>query len=147
MAYLTYFDLVESLIVSSYGGAQDAEQRDIRTAIHRAYDELTTIRDWSYYHVHGRVVLQGTYEAGTVTVGQSDVYGSGAAWNTVNDLVDLPKHFTLRIGDRNYPLDGYVGANELRIAEENIALNHGPGAPYTLFRSIYPLPEDFRNLD
>jgi hypothetical protein len=147
MAYLTFFDLVESLIVSSYGGAQDAEQRDIRTAIHRAYDELTTIRDWSYYHVHGRVVLQGTYEAGTVTVGQSDVYGSGTAWNTVSGLTVLPKHFTLRIGDRNYPIAEYVGVGELRIAEENIPFNHGPGAPYTLFRSIYPLPEDFRNLD
>lgn len=147
MAYLTYFDLVESLIVSSYGGAQDAEQRDIRTAIHRAYDELTTIRDWAYYHVHGRVVLQGTYNTGTVTVGQADVYGAGTAWNTVNELTILPKHFTLRIGDRNYPVAEYVGSTALRIGLENVAIDHGPGAPYTLFRSIYPLPDDFRNLD
>ncbi len=33
MAYQTYFDLVESLIVSSFGGPQDAEQRDIRSAM------------------------------------------------------------------------------------------------------------------
>ena len=47
MPYQTYFDLVESLIVSSYGGAQDAEQRDIRTAVQRAYQELGWIWDVS----------------------------------------------------------------------------------------------------
>lgn len=146
MAYLTYNDLVESLIVSSYGGAQDAEQRDIRTAIHRAYDELTTIRDWAYYHVHGRVVLQGTYGTGTVELpGTGEAYGSGTTWSGVAGLATHPQHFTLRVGDRNYPVASFVDGTELAVADNGLVV--AAGASYTLFRSIYPLPDDFRNLD
>lgn len=42
---LTYFDVVEHLITASFGGPQDAEQRDIRTAVQRAYDEVISIKD------------------------------------------------------------------------------------------------------
>jgi len=146
MAYLTYNDLVESLIVSSYGGAQDAEQRDIRTAIHRAYDEMTTIRDWAYYHVHGRVVLQGTYSTGTVALpGSGEVYGDGTTWSGIPGMQLYPRHFTLRVGDRNYPVGSYSDDTELTVADNGLAVP--AGSPYTLFRSIYPLPSDFRNLD
>jgi hypothetical protein len=145
MAYTTYFDLVESLIVSSYGGPQDAEQRDIRTAIHRAYDELTTIRDWAYYHVHGRVVLQAPYSTGTAEFDDTGLTdGVGTAWNVVNGLAAYPRHFTLRVADRNYPVTSYVSATQLLI--DSGGFTSPPGA-YTLFRSIYPLPADFRNMD
>lgn len=146
MGYMTYFDLVESLIVSSYGGAQDAEQRDIRTAIHRAYDELTTIRDWAYYHVHGRVMLQGTYSAGLITASQGAVDGTGAVWSTIPDFPTRPRDFTLRVGDRNYPIDSYTSSSAFGLGESDYALVV-TDSPYTIFRSIYPLPDDFRNLD
>jgi hypothetical protein len=145
MAYLTYFDLVESLIVSSYGGPQDAEQRDIRTAIHRAYDELTTIRDWAYYHVHGRVALQAPYSTGTAEFDDAGILdGTGTNWQNVPGLPSNPKHFTLRVADRNYPVTSYVSATQLLIDSGGFA---SPAGAYTLFRSIYPLPSDFRNMD
>lgn len=146
MPYLTYFDLAESLIVSSYGGPQDAEQRDIRTAIHRAYDEVTTIRDWAYYHVHGRVILQAPYSTGTVVVADSgEAFGSGTNWASVAGLIQFPQHFTLRVADRNYPVQSYGDATELGVTVGGPAV--AVEASYTLFRSIYPLPADFRNLD
>lgn len=146
MAYLTFFDQVESLIVSSYGGPQDAEQRDIRTAIHRAYDELTTIRDWAYYHVQGRVVLQGTYSTGTVEMpGTGEVFGTGTTWSGVTGLAAYPQHFTLRVADRNYQLLTYADDGEVTVASDGLSV--AAGSSYTLFRSIYPLPSDFRNLD
>ena len=36
---LTYYDAVEHLITCSYGGPQDAEQSDIRSAVQRSYSE------------------------------------------------------------------------------------------------------------
>lgn len=144
MGFLTYFDLVESLIVSSYGGPQDAEQRDIRTAIHRAYDELTTIRDWAYYHVYGRVNLQAPYSTGTV-----EIDGGGAVF-VGSDLIQLslrPRDFTLRVADRNYRINSYVNTGELELYPEDASAYVPAGAPFTIFRSIYPLPDDFRNLD
>ena len=147
MAYQTYFDLVESLIISSFGGPQDAEQRDIRTAIHRAYDELTTIRDWSYYHVYGRVLLQAPYSTGTVYVENGGVTGTGTAWNTAFGLSDTPSHFTLRVADRNYQVTGYSSATSLSLTPADGDISVPAGSSYTLFRSIYDLPSDFRNMD
>jgi hypothetical protein len=147
MGYMTYQDLVESLIVSSYGGAQDAEQRDIRTAIHRAYDELTTIRDWAYYHVHGRISLQGTYSTGTVEIDGGVAMFTGATLPAVLGISSRPRDFTLRVGDRNYQIDRYTSSSELALTQADSEITVAAGAPYTIFRSIYPLPDDFRNLD
>ena len=145
MAYLTYFDLVESLIVSSYGGAQDAEQRDIRTAIHRAYDELTTIRDWAYYHVHGRVITRAPV---TATLGGLTDLSTGLL-----ETGGLPAsdYTHVRIGDR-------IGEVTCADAPTNTqwqlsaTVTFPPGTvsqgdTATFYKSIYALPDDFRNLD
>jgi hypothetical protein len=143
MAYLTYFDLVESLIVSSYGGPQDAEQRDIRTAIHRAYDELTTIRDWSYYHVHGRVITDAPYSTGTITTSGATVTLSGGTWPTWAATGGY-----LKVGEQ-------IGRVATRTSSTVIVLDSSlslkaditVASPYSLYRTVYPLPADFRNMD
>ena len=142
MAYLTYFDLVESLIVSSYGGPQDAEQRDIRTAIHRAYDELTTIRDWSYYHVHGRIILQAPYSTGTVTSGGTTVTLTGGTWPSW-----AATGAYLRVGEEICRVATRT-SNSVIVLDSALSLKANVTAsPYILYRTVYPLPADFRNLD
>jgi hypothetical protein len=147
MAYLTYFDLVESLIVSSYGGPQDAEQRDIRTAVQKAYGEVTTIRDWSYYHVHGRVVTNAPYSTGTVAVSSGVVTLNGGSFTTAGVTTGTAKHWTLRCGDRSYPLGSYASATLVTLGSQFSGLNVAAGTAYTLYRALYPLPSDFRNMD
>lgn len=145
MGYLTYFDLVESLIVSSYGGPQDAEQRDIRTAIHRAYDELTTIRDWAYYHVHGRVVTTPPYSTGTIQVASGVVTLTGGSFATAGVAAANARHWTLKVADRVYQVREYDSATTVYL--EDASFNVLAGSPYTLYRTVYPLPADFRNMD
>lgn len=145
MAYLTYFDLVESLIVSSYGGPQDAEQRDIRTAIHRAYDELTTIRDWSYYHVHGRVITLAPVTA--TLAGLTDV-----SVNLLETVSGLPAsdYSHVRIGDRVAELASSSSSNTIWTLSDTVTFPAGtvsPGDTATFYKTVYPLPENFRNLD
>ena len=142
MAYLTYFDLVESLIVSSYGGPQDAEQRDIRTAIHRAYDELTTIRDWAYYHVHGRIILQAPYGTGTVTSSGVTVTLTGGTWPTW-----AATGAYLKVGEEICRVATRT-SNTVIALDPTLSLKANVTAqPYTLYRTVYALPSDFRNLD
>jgi hypothetical protein len=147
MPYLTYFDLVESLIVSSYGGPQDAEQRDIRSAIHRAYNEVTTIRDWSYYHVLGRVVTQATYSTGTIGATSGVVTLTGGSFATAGVTAANAQYWTIRAGDRSFPIGSYASATSVTLASQFTGLDITAGTSYTLFRSIYPLPDDFRNMD
>jgi hypothetical protein len=143
MAYTTYFDLVESLIVSSYGGPQDAEQRDIRTAIHRAYDELTTIRDWAYYHVHGRVITDAPYSTGTVTSSGSTVTLAGGTWPTWAAAGGF-----LKIGEQICRVASRTSGSVV-VLDVALGLKDDITAPssYTLYRTLYPLPSDFRNMD
>lgn len=142
MDYLTYFDQVESLIVSSYGGPQDAEQRDIRTAIHRAYDELTTIRDWAYYHVHGRIVLQAPYDTGAITSSGATVTLAGGTWPSW-----AATGAYLKIGEEICRVASRTSGSVI-VLDPSVSLKADVTASaYTLYRSVYPLPSDFRNLD
>jgi hypothetical protein len=140
---LTYFDLVEHLITSSFGGPQDAEQRDIRTAVQRAYDEVTKIRDWTWYSQHGRVNTESTYGTGTVSYDTSTrnltltggTWPSWAAAGHVKIGVRIAK-VASRTSNTVLVLDPQV-----TFPETLTAVN------YVLFRSLYPLPDDFRNMD
>lgn len=142
MAYLTYFDLVESLIVSSYGGPQDAEQRDIRSAIHRAYNELTTIRDWAYYSVHGRLITQAPYGTGTVTSSGTTVTLTGGTWPTW-----AATGAYLKVGEEICRVASRT-SNSVIVLDSSLKLKANVTAqPYTLYRTVYALPSDFRNID
>lgn len=142
MGYLTYFDLVESLIVSSYGGPQDAEQRDIRTAIHKAYAELTTIRDWSYYHVHGRVITDAPYTTGTITSSGTTVTLTGGTWPSWAATGGY-----LKAGEQIARVASRTSGSVL-VLDSALSLRADvTSAPYQLYRTVYPLPADFRNMD
>lgn len=142
---LTYFDVVEHLVTASFGGPQDAEQRDIRAAVLRAYDEVTTIRDWSYYHVHGRVLTSRPYSTGSVTYSASApsltlVGGTWPAWM-------VGAH--IKIGPRVLAVASVSG--QVATLDANIrlpdAMDGQSGLAYTAYRINYPLPADFRNMD
>lgn len=147
MAYLTYFDVVEHLITSSFGGAQDAEQRDIRTAVHRAYDELTQIRDWAFYTVHSRVVTQPAYTAGSVGISSGTVTLTGGSFATAGVTAANAKYWTLKAGDRIYPVSDYNGTTSLTVDSSFDDIDVTAGASFSLYRTVYPLPSDFRNMD
>lgn len=142
MPYLTYFDVVEHLITSSFGGPQDAEQRDIRTAVQRAYQELTTMRDWSYYHVHGRVITQTPYSTGTISVSGTTVTLTGGTWPAwaATGAYLKANNEVVRVASRT---SGSVLETDPVLKFKDTLTNQS----YSLFRTVYPLPADFRNLD
>lgn len=147
MPYLTYFDAVEHLITASYGGPQDAEQRDIRTAVQRAYAELAQIRDWTYYHVHGRLITARTYSVGTVAMPTTTtVTLSGGSFSDAGMTAANAKHWSLKVGDTVFPVRSYESATAITVALENHSTVPA-GTAYTLYRSTFGLPADFRNLD
>ena len=139
---LTYFDLVEDLIVSSYGGPQDAEQRDIRTAVQRAYGELTTVNEWSFYQSHGRVITQTPYNTGTVEFASGVLTLSDGVWP------DWAAKGSLSIGRSICRISQRLSDTQLAVDPTlTFATDLPAGQVYVLFRTDYPLPEDFRNMD
>lgn len=147
MAYLTYFDLVEGLIVASYGGPQDAEQRDIRQAVQRAYDEVTTLRDWSYYSVHGRLTTTTGYTTGTVAISSGVATLTGGSFATAGITADNAKYWSFRIANRIYPIKSYTSATSVTVNDEFSGIEVPAGSQYAVYRTTYPLPADCRNID
>jgi hypothetical protein len=138
----TYANLVQYLIVSSFGGPQDAEQKDIKQAVIRSYDELTTMRDWSYYHVHGRIILQSPYSTGTVTSSGTTVTLTGGTWPTW-----AATGAYLKVGEEVCRVFTRASGSVITLAGGLALKADVTGQPYTLYRSVYALPGDFRNMD
>ena len=141
MAYLTYFDVVEHLIAASFGGPQDAEQRDIRTAVHRCYAEIGNIRDWSWAHAHGRLVTVAP-ETGTVSS-----YTSGTL--TLSSGLTGTGYSHVRVGNRVAEIASttsssvYVLSSDVQFPSGSVAASSAA----TFYKTLYDLPDDFRNMD
>jgi len=53
----TAFDVIEYLLSTTGGGAQDQEHRALRQALFHAYREVVSIRDWQWHHTTQKIVL------------------------------------------------------------------------------------------
>jgi hypothetical protein len=132
------------LITSSAGGPQDAEQKDIRSACHRALSEISSLRDWQWYHKHGRIDFQASW-TGTVTYNSStktfyrvsgDAFPSYADRSSIR-VNDVVSRITTRTDDNYIIADSTI----------NHPVDLSTATSATIFRSIYPLPIDFKNID
>jgi len=138
---LTYLNVIEHLITSSFGGPQDAEQKDIQSAVQRAYTELAYIRDWSYYHTHGRIITKAvetgevsSYSGTTLTL-SSGLTGSGFTHVRVDNVAaEIASTTSASV----YELDSQVKFPAGSVVSGEIA---------SFYKMNYTLPADFRNLD
>jgi len=55
----TASDVIEHLMATTGGGAQDAEHRVLRQALFHAYRDLVSVREWRWYHTTDRLSLTG----------------------------------------------------------------------------------------
>ena len=141
---LTYQDCIEHLITSSFGGPQDAEQKDIRSAIQRAYQEIAWIRDWQYFHQQGRILFSPSWQ-GTVTYDLSTrtiTKQSGDAFPT-----DAAYH-SIRVGDYVCKIVSRVSGTQVVVDSTlKIPSDIHVAQQARMYRTVFPLPEDFRNID
>jgi hypothetical protein len=142
MAYLTLHDLVENLIISSFGGAQDAEQRDIRMACQRAYAEVTALRDWQWFRTRYRIETTAPYDTGTITSSGTTVTLTGGTWPSWAATGAYLKvgNEICRVASRTS--DSVIVLDSVLTLKDDVT-----SQAYTLYRTVYPLPSDFRNLD
>ena len=140
---LTYQDVVEHLITSSSGGPQDAEQKDIRTAVQRAYQEVAWMRDWRHYSTHGRLITQPNWQ-GTAS------YATNG--RILTKVAGVPFESWMQNG---YVVIDNVSAKILSFTNTttlvlDTVLTFGTTlgtSSATIYQSDYTLPSDFRNLD
>jgi len=144
MSYYTVQDVVDHLISVSGGGSQDAEQRELRSAVHHAYRDLINARDWAWHVTQSRIILEPA-ETASVTIG-----GGGATLTRASGA--WPE---AAASYRVYHA-GVVSQVAARTSDTVLTLSDsmkfpasfdGVGKPVTLYRNTYQLPGDFRNMD
>jgi len=121
------------------------EQRDVRMACFRAYQKFATEADWHFYRRGCRVYLQEPYETGTITydhtggTNEREVTLASGTWPT------WAKFGKLLIGDVVSTVATRVSSSVITL---DPVLNPGAdvaaGTSYTLIRTAYPMPGDFR---
>lgn len=143
MPYYAVQDVIDHLISVSGGGAQDAEQRELRSAVHHAYRDLINAKDWMWHVTQSRIMLEPA-ETVTVTVGGSGTTLTRATGSWPADAKNY----------RAYT-DGVVAQVAARTSDTVLTLSSTLRFPssfdgsksVTLYRNTYPLPSDFKNMD
>lgn len=143
MSYYAVQDVIDHLISVSGGGTQDAEQRELRSAVHHAYRDLINAKDWAWHVTQSRIMLEAA-ETVTVTIG-----GDGTTLTRASGT--WPTNATQY---RAYT-GGIVAQVATRTSDTELTLSSSfkfpasldGSASVTLYRNTYQLPSDFRNMD
>lgn len=143
MSYYAVQDVIDHLISVSGGGTQDAEQRELRSAVHHAYRDLINAKDWAWHVTQSRIMLEAA-ETVTVTIG-----GDGTTLTRASGT--WPTNATQY---RAYT-GGIVAQVATRTSDTVLTLSSSfkfpasldGSASVTLYRNTYQLPSDFRNMD
>lgn len=107
--YYAAQDVAEYLMSSYGGGSQDSEHRALRAAVHHAYRDLCTCRDWLWHVSEGTVAGTGSFVLPEgvrnldalippQTVSTPTIYVSPADWNRLNTklpTLDSPVYWTV----------------------------------------------------
>jgi hypothetical protein len=144
MPYYAVQDVIDHLISVSGGGAQDAEQRELRSAVHHAYRDLINAKDWAWHVTQSRIMLDAA-ETVVVTIG-----GSGTTLTRATGT--WPASATKYRVYHN----GVIAQVATRTSDTILTLSSafkfptsfdGASKSVTLYRNTYQLPADFRNMD
>lgn len=138
----TYQDAIEHLIQYNGGAPDDYALARMKTSAQVAYNELCYSMEWMYYNKPYRITLSEPYETGTVAVSTAGVVtGSGTTFPT------WAASGRLLINDIVYSVDTRDSNTQLTLKTQDFpATAIAAGTSYTLYRSVYTLPENFRKV-
>ena len=143
----TFHDAVNHLVDFKYGAAQDVEQRVFKRACRAAYRDLIDSRRWRYFNKEYSFASDVAQDSSTITydhtggTNEREVTIAAGTWPT------WAAQGRLKVAGNIYEVDRRVSDTVLTLPE-----NTNPGADvaaltdYTLYRSGYQLPDDFRQI-
>jgi len=147
-ALYTFADLVDALCINSQSGATEAGQRDVRMACVNAYRLMGSESDWGFYKRAWRIHLQAPYSTGTLAFD----FTGGAHERLVTFSTSLSSAVQawvysgrLLISDQMYEVESLKSSTTVTLTEgQNPGADASSGTSFTLLRSSYDMPGDFR---
>lgn len=143
----TYQELVDYVCDSHAVERTPLNQRQARAAARKAYRDLANYHDWSYYYRQRLLQTVADYDTGTVefdyTGGAKELQLTltGGTWP------DWAAYGRVILDSVHYEVASRVSDSVLTLTEtSNPGADVAAGTGYTLYRSSYPLPADFKEI-
>ena len=135
-------DVVDHLLASIGGGAQDGEHRAVRQAVVHGVREVMQCRDWLWHTKTNQFVSDNvTVPVTSIVQGQYSVTVSDASEMVVGRIFTADGHFDEPA--RILEINGNVLTTSLPAKTSKLE-----GQPVTLImQTFYDLPEDLKNID
>jgi hypothetical protein len=145
---VTYADLVDYVIASNMGGARSKELTFVKAAVHAAFREVWSGREWAFYRREYRIDLVAPYDTGTVAFDFTG--GSSERLLTLTDGTwpIWAKYGRIRIDNRVYEVEDRLSSTTLQLTQNmNPGEDIAAGETYELYRTVYSLPPDLLSIE
>jgi hypothetical protein len=144
---LTFQDVVDYLVNKKLS---NQPQQVYRQAVASSYDDLSQRHDWKYFWKEHQINLVGPEKDLTITF---DLTGGTnereITFNTAmtGDLLTNAIYYRIIIASVNYPIATKVSSTVVTLPEDSRPqADVAAGTACTLYRNIYTLPPDFKNM-
>lgn len=141
----TLADAVEYLIDSANATNIAEERRKARRAVLDAYREFPQRDTWAYFSRQGMITTQASQSDGTLAYDHTGGAEERLVTLTGATVPSNGAWFTLVIDGVHYPIETVVSSTTFTLPEfANPGADVASGTSYSMYRSIYPVPIDYR---
>lgn len=141
----TLADAVEHLIDGVNATGIPEDRRKARRAVLDAYREFPNRDSWAYFTRTGQVRTQANQSDGTLSYDHTGGAEERLVTLTGATVPDYGAWFTVVIDDVHYPIETVVSSTTFTLPEfSNPGADVASGTEYSMYRSIYPVPVDWR---
>lgn len=141
----TLADVVEYLIDGANATGIAEERRKARRAVLDAYREFPQRDEWAYFTRPGQVTTQASYATGTIEYDHTGGSEERLVTLTSGTVPDNVEWMTLVIDSVEYQVERAISSSTFTLTEfSNPGEDVAAGTEYSLFRSMYPVPIDWR---
>lgn len=144
----TLQDQVDSLLDFLGGLPQERAVRQTLFAVRDGLRDLSNAHNWRYYYRMGRLQTNAPYTTGTIDYDHTGGTYERQVTLTSGTWPSWAQYGILRVGSQNSLVKRRISNTVLQLDEQvNPGADIASGTEYSIFRSRYPLPVDFRKLD
>lgn len=128
------------------GGRGDRDRQDCLRAIQDAYREISNLRRWTFYADTIRITTVASYSTGTVVYDHTGGVNERMLTLTTGTWPTWAAYGTVVIDNSRFEVERRISNSVITLTEASNPGDDVASTTYTIFRSTYPLPEDFRSV-
>jgi hypothetical protein len=144
----TFRDAVEYVLDGQQKGNQsERSARAARKAVFEAYRDIANVRDWRCFRRNLKITTVAPYSTGTIAYDYTGGAYERMLTLTTGTWPTNARHYKIRIAGVTYEVEDRKSGSIITLRERSCPeADIASGTSYSLFRDLYPLPDDFTQI-